>query len=420
VLPRGLPRPRRSRAQLVPLALLAAIATLLGVGGAAAAGLIRPASPARSTSHVRADTSPLVQFLARFTPVSTAIPPPPPAPAGRHTARPGQPVVAPLRRLTPADLLITSARPLTARQVAAVRRLAGVSAVDVVDYGRLRIGRTAANALGVDPSTFRAYTPRLTAISNPLWQVVAAGDVAVSFDMGRQARLPLGGTLPVTARRRLPVRIGAFATVGIAGVDAVVSTAQAVRLGLPARNALLVSAPKADPVSLRQSVLAALGRRAQAEVLREVVVVRRAGEFLTNAQIDTVIRAAWSRIGDRYVWGATGPNTFDCSGLVGWAFAQAGISLPRTSEQQWYAGPHVPLADILPGDLVFWHYDPTDPADIDHVALYVGNGMIVAATHTGSYVMEMPLPLTDLAGVVRPDPSMALQVGGAHFWTPSL
>src|SRR5437588_677297 len=100
---------------------------------------------------------------------------------------------------------------------------------------------------------------------------------------------------------------------------------------------------------------------------------------MTRLQINTILKAAASRVGVPYVWGATGPNSFDCSGLVQWSFAHAGIRMPRVSQQQFFTGPHVPYGDARPGDLLFWHYDPTDPNNVDHVAIYAGNGMMLVA-----------------------------------------
>ena len=57
-------------------------------------------------------------------------------------------------------------------------------------------------------------------------------------------------------------------------------------------------------------------------------------------------------------------------------FRTGGVAMPRVSQEQFFTGPHVPYEDARPGDLLFWHYDPTDPTDIDHVAIYVGNGMM--------------------------------------------
>jgi cell wall-associated NlpC family hydrolase len=97
------------------------------------------------------------------------------------------------------------------------------------------------------------------------------------------------------------------------------------------------------------------------------------------------VAAAESRVGDPYVWGAAGPNAFDCSGLVMWAYAQVGISLPHFSGAQYADTTHIPMGDLQPGDLVFF----SDPSQ--HVAMYVGNGMIVESPHTGATVHIIPM-----------------------------
>lgn len=94
------------------------------------------------------------------------------------------------------------------------------------------------------------------------------------------------------------------------------------------------------------------------------------------------VRAALDQVGKPYRWGATGPEAFDCSGLVRWAYAQAGLALPRTSRAQWWAGRPVDVGGLRPGDLVFWASDPTDPATIHHVGIYVGQALMVHAPHT--------------------------------------
>lgn len=114
------------------------------------------------------------------------------------------------------------------------------------------------------------------------------------------------------------------------------------------------------------------------------------------------VTAARSRLGSPYQWGATGPDAFDCSGLTGWAYAMAGLALPRTAAQQWYAGPHPPLAEIAPGDLLFWATDAGDPATIHHVALYLGGGLMIAAPHTGAVVSVQAVYATGYFGAVRP------------------
>jgi peptidoglycan DL-endopeptidase CwlO len=116
----------------------------------------------------------------------------------------------------------------------------------------------------------------------------------------------------------------------------------------------------------------------------------------------TAVLAAQSREGTPYVWGATGPGEFDCSGLTSWAYAQAGIALPRTSREQWFVGHHVALADLEPGDLLFWATDPTNPSTIHHVAIYAGNGYMIAAPHTGAEVSLQRVYLGGYIGATRP------------------
>jgi peptidoglycan DL-endopeptidase CwlO len=116
----------------------------------------------------------------------------------------------------------------------------------------------------------------------------------------------------------------------------------------------------------------------------------------------TVLAAARTRLGDPYVWGATGPTSFDCSGLTQWAYAHAGIALPRVAADQWNAGPHVTMADLQPGDLLFWATDLSNPSTIHHVAIYLGDGMMLAAPHTGDVVKIQPVYLQGYIGATRP------------------
>ncbi|ATY10572.1 NlpC/P60 family protein [Amycolatopsis sp. AA4] len=97
------------------------------------------------------------------------------------------------------------------------------------------------------------------------------------------------------------------------------------------------------------------------------------------------VQAALSQRGKPYEWGATGPSSYDCSGLMQWAYKQAGISLPRSSQQQSQTGTPVPRSQLQPGDLVFY-YSP-----VSHVGMYIGNGMMVHAPTTGDVVKISPL-----------------------------
>jgi cell wall-associated NlpC family hydrolase len=92
---------------------------------------------------------------------------------------------------------------------------------------------------------------------------------------------------------------------------------------------------------------------------------------------------AESKIGDVYVYAATGPSEFDCSGLTMMAWAAAGVSIPRDSYEQWAQLQHVSVDSLEPGDLLFFFPTPEGPS---HVAIYLGDGMYEQATHPGSYV----------------------------------
>jgi cell wall-associated NlpC family hydrolase len=95
------------------------------------------------------------------------------------------------------------------------------------------------------------------------------------------------------------------------------------------------------------------------------------------------VRAALSKQGSPYVWGATGPNDFDCSGLIEWAYQQAGIEIGRSTYTQVDHGTPVSQDDLQPGDVIFYY------ADNSHVAMYVGDGLAVQAPYTGSTVDVM-------------------------------
>ncbi|MEU8249685.1 C40 family peptidase [Nonomuraea sp. NPDC048916] len=326
-----------------------------------------------------------------------------PSPADRRlpAATPTAEPVAPLKRRREAHLLVIGSRTLPGQVVASIRGRAGVAAVEQVDAARLTISGRNVATLGVDPSSFRSYTPGPTARSDPLWQSVAAGDAAVSFGLGTDGGLALGSS--VRAGRE-DLRVGAIATMGLGVIDAVVSSRTARRLGLPRKNALLVSAPRADSARLREALSRKLPAGVQVVVLKPAFTPARTEKSpssLSDDRIRTVLAAAASKLGAPYVWGAEGPDAFDCSGLIQWAFGRAGIRLPRVTHQQFASGPQVPFAQMRPGDLIFWRLDPTNPGYISHAAIYWGDGKMIQAPRTGDVVKIVPVHTRNLAGVVR-------------------
>jgi cell wall-associated NlpC family hydrolase len=119
----------------------------------------------------------------------------------------------------------------------------------------------------------------------------------------------------------------------------------------------------------------------------------------TATQAQRAVAFAYAQLGKPYVWGATGPDSFDCSGLVMTAWASVGVSIPRVTYQQWATLPHVPMSDIQPGDLVFFDA-------VGHVAIYVGNNMIIDAPQPGESVekisLSSPWYAANLDGAARP------------------
>lgn len=114
-----------------------------------------------------------------------------------------------------------------------------------------------------------------------------------------------------------------------------------------------------------------------------------------SGRAGAAIAYAKSKLGDTYVYGATGPSDFDCSGLVQAAWAAAGVSIPRTTYEQEAALPSVPESQLQPGDLVFFYND-------EHVGIYVGGGTVIHAPMPGEDVQYAPLSSMPYAGAARP------------------
>ena len=223
------------------------------VAEAPAAPVAGPDGPPAAVEDVVLDAQPDSALPA---PPLESPPPPPPAP------------VAPLQTLHAADLLVRVPATMSPDQVAKLTALPKVTGVAVLDAGTVKIGDQDTPVVGIDPSTFRAFTPQQTAESDALWQVIARGELAPSYGIAEQRRLELGTSATLNGAAPVSKRVGALASYGLPEIDLVTDKAGARELGVAGDNAVLVSAPERDIKALRKAVQEILGSDSAISVLR--------------------------------------------------------------------------------------------------------------------------------------------------------
>lgn len=312
--------------------------------------------------------------------------------------------VAPFREARSVEYFAVAPESLPREAVSEVRRIEGVEKVLTVDAARVEIDGEPTSVLGVNPSSFRNHAPGPSAESDDIWQGVAEGRIALSNDVGTERDLEVGGEVTVAGGQgEVSLEVWTHATSGIAGIDALVSRESAAALGMPEGNALVVHAPEADLFELHEAlgeVLEEYG--ASLQLVADASEPLTPGEVVPPSVIEDVIANAETQLDVPYVWGGTTPNVgFDCSGLLQWAFREAGVTIPRVTHDQWNAGTRVDYEDIRRGDLIFWRSDPTAPDYISHVAIYLGDGQMLEAPRTGLNVRVTPVRMNNFAGVVR-------------------
>jgi peptidoglycan DL-endopeptidase CwlO len=133
-----------------------------------------------------------------------------------------------------------------------------------------------------------------------------------------------------------------------------------------------------------------------------------------NQAVSSAISYARQQLGLPYIWGGTGPDGFDCSGLVMMAYRVAGINIPRTSQQQWAWGPRIEPGHEQPGDLVFFAGSDGTPASPGHVGMVIGKGMMIEAEQTGVPIHIVSYSARGAVGFTRPWAHAGVVVPGSH------
>lgn len=215
---------------------------------------------------------------------------------------------------------------------------------------------------------------------------------------GQKLAIPAGGHVPsATAMTAAPPRVVERAVPVAAGP----ATTQA-----PAAGGIYVVQPGDTIINLafRFGVAPDAMLKLNRLTMDSIIVI---GQRLTlpagakdqstgNARVDTVVGAAKAQLGKPYKFGYAGPDYFDCSGLVRFAFTRIGMNLLHNTLLQKNAFPAVSVTDLRVGDLVFFH------DDYSHEGMYLGNGIIIHAPAPGQNVMVSWVPLTIVTGAVRP------------------
>jgi peptidoglycan DL-endopeptidase CwlO len=273
---------------------------------------------------------------------------------------------------------------------------------------------TAAQQAGVDyrglDASLKAAAIRLYMDGPTARPDLAPGDIDQLLVAGayEQTALTPEGIL---ARRHLDVETKAE-DLATARSDATTATATATR----AAAALAAATTAKQQLASQLSALQAGGQvppAAVAAVSTEAdSVAAQAGTELTSASsleftpsslipppvatTDVALDWAFAELGKEYVWGGSGPDTFDCSGLTQYVWNQAGVAIPRVAADQDAWTIPVPLSQLLPGDLVFY-----GTTDIHHVGMYIGDGLMINAPHTGTVVQVSSIWWSDLSGFGR-------------------
>lgn len=285
---------------------------------------------------------------------ATTKPPVHPVAATRDLAN--HPVrVSAVHKLTPPDAAVVLPHSATARQLARLRHRSGVRRAIGVQRGQLRVAHRRLRVIGVPLGRVRGLTPSFTAHSTPLWKSIARGELTVGFSASRHLRNDFGKTVAASSTNHFsqPLRVGAFATIGLPGAQAMVASAAGRSMGLRPNREVLVVAPKISLAALRADVHKTLGHRARIVITRAAPV----DQAVSSAYARQLISASYL---DLYRRAAT-----TCPGLPWTVLAAIGTLESRNGENVHtsVAGAQGPM-QFLPSTWARWGYD----ANGDHRA----------------------------------------------------
>jgi cell wall-associated NlpC family hydrolase len=239
----------------------------------------------------------------------------------------------------------------------------------------------ASSAIGEIPPDQLEVMQQVSLQTGIPWQILAA-IAKVESDFGRNMATSSAGAIGYC--QFMPETWDAYATDG--NGDGIADPYD-FRDCIPAMGRYLVA--NGAPADLRRAIYAYNHSWAYVE---KVLAYAAAYGYVDPSSIPArAVELARSRIGAPYVWGATGPDAFDCSGLVLWVYEQLGLQVPRTAQRQFEWAVPLELSQLQPGDLAFYEGTYPSPDRITHVGIYVGGGIVVMATNTGDYVREVPL-----------------------------
>ncbi len=213
------------------------------------------------------------------------------------------------------------------------------------------------------------------------WQILAA---ISKVESGFGANMGPSSAGAVGYCQFLP---GTWAAYGVDGDGDGIADPYNYRDCIPAMGRYLMA--NGAPADMRRAIFAYNHSSSYVELV--LAVAARYGYVDPSSIPGRAVSLARSQIGAPYVWGAEGPDAFDCSGLVLWIYGQLGLQVPRTAQQQFDWATPIEESQLQPGDLVFFENTYPSSDRITHVGIYSGGGMVVMATTTGDYVREVLL-----------------------------